>query len=209
MTRLYDISVPIVDGGVTYPGNPPIRVTAQQAIAKGAGANVSEIGFGSHTATHIDAVKHFVDDGPTVDAIPLELLIGPALLLAFPDDVMAIGRQHLEPHPIRGQERLLLRTRNSGFWRRQDFVRDYTYLAPDGAEYLVELGVKLVGIDYLSIEPFRSGHHRTPLPLLRNGVVIIEGLDLTEPEPGEYELLCLPLLMQGIDGAPARAVLRR
>ena len=123
---------------------------------------------------------------------------------------MAIGRAHLEPHPIRGHERVLFRTRNSGFWAsgRTDFVKDYTYVAPDAAEYLVELGVKLVGVDYLSVEQFRSGHHRTHLTLLRNGVVIIEGLNLTAPAPGEYELMCLPLLMQGIDGAPARAVLR-
>ena len=210
MSRIYDISVPIVDGGVTYPGNPPIHVAYQQAIAKGAGANVSELAFGSHTATHVDAVKHFVDDGETVDQMSLDVLIGRALLLSFPDDVMAVGRAHLEAHPIRGHERVLLRTRNSGFWAtgRTDFVKDYTYLAPDGAEYLVELGVKLVGIDYLSIEQFRSGHHRTHLTLLRNGVVIVEGLDLSEPAPGEYELLCLPILLAGIDGAPARAVLR-
>jgi arylformamidase len=208
VSRIYDISVPITDGGVTYPGNPPIRVSYQQAISKGAGANVSEISFGSHTATHIDAAKHFIDDGASVDAIPLELLIGPALVIAFPDDVMSIGRAQLMAHPIKGHERVLLRTRNSCFWGKPDFVRDYTYLAPDGADYLVELGVRLVGIDYLSIEQFQSGDHRTHLTLLGNGTVIIEGLNLLAPRAGIYELICLPLLMQGIDGAPARAVLR-
>ena len=208
MSRIYDISVPIVDGGVTYPGNPPIKVAYQQSMAAGAGANVSEISFGSHTATHVDAVKHFVDDGATVDEIPLDLLIGPALLLSFGEEVAAVGKEDLEQHPIAGHTRLLLRTRNSDLWDRTEFVRDYAFLAPDGAQYLVELGVKLVGIDYLSIEQFRSGHHRTHLTLLGNGVVIIEGLDLREPSPGVYELICLPLLMRGIDGAPARAVLR-
>ena len=100
-----------------------------------------------------------------------------------------------------------MKTRNSRYIRERDFHRDYTYLAPDGAEYLVSLGVRLVGIDYISIEQFHSGHHRTHKTLLSRGVVIVEGLDLSEPSAGEYELCCLPVLLEGVDGAPARAVL--
>jgi len=204
---IYDISTPVQSGGVVYPGNPAITIEAQQAISRGAGANVSSVALGSHTGTHVDAAKHFFDDGQTVDRIPLDRLIGPAILIAFGDDVMSIGAADLERHEIGSHTRVLLKTRNSSLLRRAEFVKDYTYLAPDGAEYLARRGMELVGIDYYSIEQFRSGHHRTHLTLLEKSVVIVEGLDLSEPPPGEYELICLPLRLAGLDGAPARAVL--
>jgi len=207
VSRIYDISVPIRPGGLVYPGNPEIDITLQQAVAKGAGANVSAIHFGSHTGTHADASRHFFDDGQPVDQIPLDRLIGPALLVSFADEVRAIGAADLKAHDLRGRKRILLRTRNSALLSAQKFAPDYTYLAPDGAEYLVESGVELVGIDYLSIEQFHSGHHRTHRTLLAKSVVILEGLDLSAPPPGEYQLICLPLRIEGCDGAPARAVL--
>jgi arylformamidase len=207
VSRIYDISVPIRSGGLVYPGNPEIDIELQQAVAKGAGANVSTIHFGSHTGTHADAARHFFDDGQTVDKIPLERLIGPALLLSFADDVRSVGAAELRPHDIKGQTRILLRTRNSAFLSQKEFVKDYTYLAPDGAQYLVDQGVELVGIDYLSIEQFHSGHHLTHRTLLERSVVIVEGLDLSVPPPGEYQFICLPLRIEGCDGAPARAVL--
>jgi arylformamidase len=207
VSRIYDISVPIRSGGLVYPGNPEIEITLQQAVAKGAGANVSFVRFGSHTGTHADAARHFFDDGQTVDKIPLERLIGPALLLSFSDDVRAVGAADLRKHDLKGRKRILLRTRNSALLSQREFARDYTYLAPDGAQYLVDNGVELVGIDYLSIEQFHSGHHKTHRTLLERSVVILEGLDLSVPAPGEYELICLPLRIEGCDGAPARAVL--
>ena len=207
MSRIYDISVPIRSGGLVYPGNPEIDVTLQQAVAKGAGANVSAIRFGSHTGTHADAARHFFDDGQPVDQIPLDRLIGPALLVGFADDVRAVGAAELKAHDLRGRKRILLRTRNSALLSQKEFARDYTYLAPDGAEYLVDKGVEVVGIDYLSIEQFHSGHHKAHRTLLAKSVVILEGLDLSVPPPGEYQLICLPLRIEGCDGAPARAVL--
>jgi arylformamidase len=207
VSRIYDISVPIRSGGLVYPGNPEIEITLQQAVAKGAGANVSFIRFGSHTGTHADAARHFFDDGQTVDKIPLDRLIGPALLLAFPDELRAVTAADLQKHDVKGHTRILLRTRNSALLSQKEFVRDYTFLAPDGAQYLVDNGVELVGIDYLSIEQFHSGHHKTHRTLLERSVVILEGLDLSVPAPGAYELICLPLRIEGCDGAPARAVL--
>jgi arylformamidase len=207
VSRIYDISVPIRSGGLVYPGNPDIEIELQQAVAKGASANVSTIQFGSHTGTHADAARHFFDDGQPVDRIPLDRLIGPALLIKFRDDVRAVGAAELREHDIDGHKRVLLGTRNSAFLSNKDFVRDYTYLAPDGAQYLVENGVELVGIDYLSIEQFHSGHHRTHRTLLEKSVVIVEGLDLSAPPAGEYQFICLPLRIEGCDGAPARAVL--
>jgi arylformamidase len=207
VSRIYDISVPIRSGGIVYPGNPEIDITLQQAVAKGAGANVSAIRFGSHTGTHADASRHFFDDGQPVDQIPLDRLIGPALLVSFPDEVRAVGAAELKAHDLKGRKRILLRTRNSALLSQKQFAPDYTYLAPDGAEYLVDKGIELVGIDYLSIEQFHSGHHRTHRTLLAKSVVILEGLDLSVPPPGEYQLICLPLRIEGGDGAPARAVL--
>jgi arylformamidase len=208
--RLFDVSVPIRHGGLVYPGNPPINITAQQAISQGAGANVSRLDIGSHTGTHADAPKHFFDDGAGVDTLPLDLLIGPARLIAFDDTVMSIGETELKRHDLAGVTRLLLRTRNSAWLAAGStaFHNDYTYVAPDGAEYLAQIGVKLVGVDYLSVEQFHSGHHRTHRTLLSKSIVIIEGLMLAEPPAGDYELICLPLRLAGLDGAPARAVLR-
>jgi arylformamidase len=207
VSRIFDISVPIRTGGLVYPGNPEIEITLQQAVAKGASANVSTIRFGSHTGTHADSGRHFFDDGQPVDQIPLQKLIGPALLVSFDDSVMSIGVNELTPRPIRGHKRVLFRTRNSALLSQRKFVENYTFVAPEGAQYLVDSGVELVGVDYLSVEQFHSGHHRTHRTLLENGVVIIEGLDLSVPPAGEYELICLPLRLEGCDGAPARAVL--
>ncbi|MFL5484494.1 MAG: cyclase family protein [Gemmatimonadaceae bacterium] len=207
MSRIYDISVPIRTGGLVYPGNPEIDVSLQQAVAKGASANVSLVRFGSHTGTHADAARHFFDDGQSVDHIPLDRLIGPALLLSFDDNVRAVGAAELRSQRLNGHKRVLLRTRNSALLSQPEFARDYTYLAPDGAQFLVDSGVELVGIDYLSIEQFHSGHHRTHRTLLERSVVIVEGLDLSSPPAGEYQFICLPLRLEGCDGAPARAVL--
>jgi arylformamidase len=207
VSRIYDISVPIRTGGLVYPGNPEIEVTLQQAVAKGAGANVSFVRFGSHTGTHADAARHFFDDGQSVDQIPLERLIGPAIVVTFDDSVRAVGAAELRRHELTEHNRVLLRTRNSALLSQREFVPDYTYLAPDGAQYLVDQGVELVGIDYLSIEQFHSGQHQTHKILLGKSVVIVEGLNLSGVPPGEYQLICLPLRIEGCDGAPAPAVL--
>jgi arylformamidase len=207
MPSIYDISLPIANGGVVYPGNPEISIAPQQAISKGGSSNVSSLAFGSHTATHVDAPKHFFDDGAGVDTLALGVLMGPAVLIDVGDDVMSVGEAELRRHELTNHKRVLIKTRNSGFIRGSEFIKDYTYLAPDGADYLVSLGVQLVGVDYLSVEQFHSGHHRTHRTLLERAVIIVEGLDLSGPPAGPYELRCLPLRLTGLDGAPARAVL--
>lgn len=206
--RIYDVSLPLVSGGLVYPGNPPISITPEQAVSQGASANVSRVEFGSHTGTHVDAPKHFFDDGAGVDSIALEVLMGPARLLAFSDTVTSIGEAELAAHDLTGITRVLLKTRNSKWLATgsREFHSDYTYLAPDGAEYLARLGVRLVGVDYLSVEQFHSGHHRTHRTLFEQGIVIVEGLLLSEPPAGDYHFRCLPLRLVGLDGAPARAV---
>jgi arylformamidase len=206
--RIHDVSLPIVRGGLIYPNNPPIQIDVASAMSAGASSNASKITFGSHTATHVDAQHHMIDGGWTVDKMRLDVLIGPALLVRMPDEVMSITASHLAAVDLDGVERVLFATRNSGFNHDVEFHTDYTYVAPDAAELLVQKGVKLVGVDYLSIEQFKSGHHKTHKTLLGADVIIIEGLALANVPAGPYELICLPLSLPGLDGAPARVVLR-
>lgn len=210
--RIIDVSVPISSATTTYPGDPSVEIMQWSAIADGAVANVTLLNFGAHTATHVDAPSHFIEGAGRVDNLPLDALIGPALVLSIPDEVDAIEASHLSEYDLTNVKRVLFKTRNSRFWSDMSsgFRKDFTYLAPDAARLLVAPGIRLVGIDYLSVEKFQSERHLTHEILLSSGVVILEGLDLREAEAGSYELICLPLKIAGGtgDGAPARAILR-
>src|SRR5678809_300742 len=199
--KVWDVSVPVRSGGLIYPGNPAISITPVKSIAAGDTANVSRVDLGSHTGTHVDAPLHFMDGGAGVDELPLDVLIGPARLISFGEDVLSVGEAELRRHDLQGVTRVLIRTRNSAWLASgsTEFHPDFTHVAPDGAEYLVSIGVRLVGVDYLSVEQFRSPHHKTHKTLLSNAVVIVEGMVLSEPPPGDYELYCLPMLMAGLD----------
>jgi len=207
--KVYDISVPIRSGMPIYEGDPGLNVESWSSLAKGDSANVSFLHFGAHTGTHVDAPAHFVEGANKIDSLPLEVLIGPARVVRVPDDRVEIDSAFLASCDLGNVERVLFRTRNSAFWD-EGFRKDFTHLLPEAAEMLVNRGVKLVGTDYLSIEKFHSRHHRTHLTLLSNRVIIVEGLNLSEVPPGDYELICLPLrIAAGAgDGAPARVVLR-
>lgn len=204
---IIDISVPISSALPIYPGDPPVLISALPIPTEGEPFRTSRLSFGTHTGTHIDAPSHLLPDGLPVDQIPLELLLGPCLVVdvAGHDGEIDVGL--LKKLPVRGETRLLFRTRNSAFWEWSQVVEDFTALTPAAASWLVDSGVRLVGIDYLSVErSHRQGKvHRI---LLDAGVVILEGLNLVGVERGEYELICLPLKLSGADGAPCRAVLR-
>jgi len=207
--KIYDITVPIYAKMPVYEGDPGVKIDAWSAFAKGDSSNVSMLNFGAHTGTHVDAPAHFIEGARKIDALSLEVLIGAARVIRVPDDLTEITSEFLERGDLSGVERLIFHTRNSAFWN-QGFRKDFTHLLPEAAQLLVERGVKLVGTDYLSIEKFHSGHHKTHLTLLANNVVIVEGLNLSDVPEGDYELICLPLkIADGSgDGAPARAVLR-
>lgn len=208
----YDISVPIRTRTPTFPGDPTIKIDNFLALQKGDAANVTALCFGAHTATHVDAPAHFIEGAATVASLPLEVLIGPVQVVEIDAGAPAITVAMVEAAGLRQTERVLFKTRNSEFWHRPEdgFRKDFTYLETDAAKELIQRGVRLVGIDYLSIEKFHSVDHPTHIALLEHGVIILEGLDLRGIDPGNYELICLPLRLDGGsgDGAPARAVLR-
>ena len=191
MAELFDISVPIRPGMVTYPGDPPVQLERVRSIAGGDGYNLSRLDFGVHSGTHVDAPAHFVEGGATAESLPLDILLGPCRVvegIQVPD----------------GVERVLFKTSNSGLWERETFADEFESLDGATAQALVSAGVRLVGIDYLSI-----GDEEAHEILLGAGVVSIEGLDLRRVDPGEYELICAPLKLVGADGAPARVFLRK
>jgi arylformamidase len=193
-----------------WPGDPDFKIYSLQRLRDGGAANISGIECGVHTGTHVDAPWHFLDDGATVERLPLDVLVGPAVV-AFLPVVNEITAADLEALALpEGTRRLLLRTRNSGLWASgvTGFRRDFAALTGDAAAWLVQRGVRLIGIDYLSVQRFEDSYetHRT---LLAAGIVIVEGLNLDGVNPGDYDLACLPLKIDGADGSPARVVLIR
>ena len=204
VAKLHDISVPIRAGMHVYDGNPGFRLELVSSIAAGASANVSRLDLGVHNGTHVDAPVHFIDDGPATESLDLETLIGPAYVA----DVTAVSGD-LDAEALGSVQfpsdvtRILYKTSNSRLWSRDKFSRDFVRLTGSGARFLIERGVRLVGIDYLSI-----GDAEAHQELLSARVIALEGLDLREVDPGKYELICLPLRLEGSDGAPARAILR-
>ncbi len=211
-SQLYDISVSLSPEIAVWPGDPAIEITRASEIAKGADANVTRLNLGAHSATHMDAPVHFIEGTPGIDSFALDALVGTVQVLNMTGLETHIGAAHLEAASIpAGTSRVLFKTRNSQYWQTDpdNFHRDFIALAPDGAHWLTQHGVKLVGIDYLSIEQFDSAHHETHHILLAERVVIVEGLNLSEIEPGEYTLMALPLKIKNADGAPARVLLGR
>ena len=202
---MIDISVPITGGMVVYPGDEEVRLERVASIADGEDANISRLSCGVHTGTHVDAPLHFFDGDIGVDGLSLDALTGPAHVVdaTFVDRELAADSLRRIDLPS-DTERLLFKTRNSQLWEKREFSDDFVRFNADGARALAELGVRLVGIDYLSV-----GDPDTHRVLLGSGLVVLEGIDLREVEPGPYQLLCLPLRLVGSEGAPCRAVLAR
>ncbi len=206
--RIYDLSMPIHPGMMTWPGDPLVTLE-EVASLEAQGARVSRLSLGTHTGTHLDAPRHLLPDGAGVDAWGWEALLGPARVVHLPR-VQRITDQHLHDAGIYPPiTRVLLRTSNSdrGLLRRPTFVEDYAALDTSAAHHLVAYGVRLVGIDALSVDPSEEDAGPAHRILLRESVAVLEGLDLADVPTGDYWLCCLPLPLAGTDGAPVRAVL--
>jgi arylformamidase len=202
MAEIIDVSVALSPSTVTWENESIPVIERVSSIEAGDGFNLSRLAFGVHTGTHIDAPLHFIDGAGSVESLPLDALIGPALVVDARNVDEEIDAAFIERSLAEGCERVLFATRNSELWDEASYRNDFVRISPPAASLLVERGVRLVGIDYLSI-----GGSATHRELLSHGVVLLEGLDLREIEAGRYRLICLPLKIVGADGAPARAVL--
>jgi len=207
--KIFDISAPLSDILPVWKGDPSVQID-RKVINESNDIiiNSSRIAMGVHCGTHIDAPRHFIPDGNTIDKMALDILIGTALVCEITDPEK-IDCPEIKEHDLTGVQRILFKTKNSGNWpKEKKFNEKFIYLAPDGASYLVEKGIKLIGIDYLSIDKYQATNYPVHHILLSNDIVIVEGLNLHSIKPGLYELICLPLSIPGNEGSPARAVLR-
>jgi len=209
MPNIIDISISLSPQTVVWADDPPLQIERVLDIRQGADYNLSRLAMSVHNGTHIDAPSHFLAGGKTVDQIDLCMRIGPAQILEIPPQVKAITAQHLQKCGFSpGVPRVLLKTAKARYWRSDPYTfhPEFTYLAADGARLLVDSGIKLVGIDYLSISS-KQGAVPIHQMLLSAGVIILETIDLSAVEPGTYSLYCLPLKLLDVEAAPARAVL--
>ena len=202
MKKIIDISLPLSDKTIVYPGNPEVKI----AMMPGKTSTHSEITIGSHTGTHLDAPRHVFKSGAGVDRVDLNKIVGECRVLDMTRVKEAIGVDDLKKEEIKKGERILVKTKNSkrGF---EKFYDNYVYLGGEAAEFLAKKKITLFGIDYLSVKKRGGPDNRPHTELLKNGVVIFEGLDLSKAKPGKYFFVGLPLKFAGLDGAPARAIL--
>ena len=206
--KLIDVTVPLDANLPLYPGNTPFSIEAVKRLARGDSSNLSTLHLSAHAGTHVDAPYHFFDEAPGTEALPIELLIGRARVIEITTR-KAIGPDDLARTDLSEDIRLLIKTHNSRLWGSPEFHADYVGLTEAGARYLVERGVKVLGVDYLSVEEFKKPGAPAHHALLGGGVIVIEGLNLSDAEAGQYEMYCLPLRIAEADGAPARVVLKR
>ncbi len=207
--KIFDISLTIHPDMVTWPGDPPVALERVSKMEDGANANVSRLTAGVHTGTHVDAPVHFVPGRGGVDSIPLEALVGPCQVVELPDSVNVINAAVVQTCGLApAVKRILFKTRNSAYWKQPDLPFQTEFVAVDesGAIELAARGIQLVGIDYLSIAPYKNSRpaHQA---LLKASIVILEGCNLSEVPAGYYRLICLPLKLKDSDGAPARVIL--
>jgi len=203
MARIIDISLPLSPTSIVYPNNPSVVFQSQKTQSN----VITEITFGSHSGTHIDAPSHAIPEGVSIDELPLHTFYGKARVLDVSGSQERITVSDLEVKNIQQGERVLLKTTNSsrGY---EEFFPDFVFLSPEGAEYLASKDVLLVGIDSLSIKQKGNPDNSSHTLLLSKNIPILEGLDLSLAPEGEYELFCFPLKFIGIDGSPVRALLK-
>jgi arylformamidase len=203
---LYDATITLHEGMLLYPGDPPFKLQSRYRLADGGPFNLCEISMATQTGTHVDPPAHYFDRGAGVDQIPLSAMVGLGIVLDMRGRPY-VDRKALADSPLDGQRRVLLKTDNSQRLQQTEFAADYVYLTEDGATFLVEKGVKLIGIDYLSIEKYQSSGAPVHRTLLTAGVLIVEGINLVDVPPGPCKIYCLPLKIKDGDGSPARVLI--
>lgn len=206
--KIFDISPPLSGKTINWPGDPKISFTKIKSIKKGDSCNLTKLAFGSHSGSHIDAPNHFFGKGKTVDKISLKYLIGPAIVVEIGSE-HKIGLEDLVRIDLKKRERILFKTKNSALFNGGKFNKDFVYLTSQAAKYLVKKNLKLVGIDYLSVGSYNNPNENIAAHkiMLKAGVAILEGINLSGIKPGDYQMICLPLKISGGDGSPARTIL--
>lgn len=204
----YDVTLTISDTIITWPTDPAVSIRKIKRISRGDSWNLSELTCGSHCGTHIDAPYHFDENGITIDRIPLDSLIGNATVFEIKNNEK-IDVEEIKSSEIENCKRVIFKTINSTSWKRTEFNRDFVYITKEAATYLADIDVKLVGIDSLSVDKFDNMQGDVHRILMKKGIIIIEGLDLSMVKPGDFELIALPLKILDGDGSPARVVLKR
>lgn len=208
MKQFIDITYPIQDGMVHWPGDVDIEISKTASIAQGDDANSTSVAFSVHTGTHMDAPNHFLKNGKSLDEVSFQALIGPARVIEIKDNV-CIRKEELMEYDLKKGDRLLFKTKNSETdWTKQPFKENFVYIDTEAGAYMSEVGIQTIGVDYLSVGSQENGEEVHKV-LLENEVWLIEGLDLRKVEPGTYNLICLPIKIKGADGAPVRALLER
>lgn len=207
--KIFDISVDISNSLVFWPGDKPPQIKSINDMHKGDDINLSRLDISAHIGTHMDAPRHFLKEGKSIDVMPLEVGLGKARVIEIEDN-SSIKKEELQKHNIQKAERILLKTRNSEQdWTEKNFMYDFVHLETKAAEYLASLKIRLIGIDYLSVSGINKNEHEVHKAFLKNEIWILEGIHLKNVTEGEYELICLPLKLKNCDGAPARAILRK
>jgi len=204
--RLIDISPVVSPDTPVWPGDRPFEIDWTMRITDGCSCNVAAISMSAHTGAHTDAPYHFVEDGPAMSEVELDRYIGPVRVVDL-SGAAAVTAAHLDGIDLDDEQRLLFRTRDDG--PPTDFSAGFAHIAEDAARSIADAGLRLVGLDTPSVDPFASKTLTTHKILLSAGVAILEGVDLRRVTPGRYELIALPLRLAGLDGSPVRAVLRR
>lgn len=208
MSSWIDVSVSLYTGMVHWPDNPPVHFERMKDMDKGDNCNVSVFSMGSHTGTHMDAPLHFVNGAQGIDKMPLEATIGPARVIEI-KDTESIKPDDLRQYELQAGERVLFKTSNSTrCWGTNDFIQDFVYISTEAAQYFAELHLQTIGVDYLSVGGYKKNGTPAHQAILNAGIWVIEGLNLSQVQPGRYEMICLPLKVLNGDGAPARAILR-
>jgi arylformamidase len=206
--KLIDVTVPLDGNLPAYPGNTPFTLEPIKRIAEGGSSNVSALHMSAHAGTHVDAPRHMFDEGAGAESLPLELLCGRTRVIEVATR-RGVTADDLRPFDLHEDVRVLIKTHNSWLWGDRTFHDTFVGIAESAAHHLVANGVKVLGVDYLTVEEFKKPGHPAHKTLMRGGTVIIEGLNLRDVEPGSYDMICLPLPIVGSDGAPARVILRR
>jgi len=208
MSDWLDITVPVYNGLVHWPGDPAFDGQRKADMSRGDVCNLTKLSMSAHTGTHMDAPLHFVRDGATMDALPIDAVVGQARVIKI-DDPAAVQPAELEKYDLQPGERILIKTRNSDrAWHEEPFDEDFVHISAAGGQYLVDRQVRTVGVDYLSIGGYKTDGVECHQIMLGAGIWVIEGLDLSAIAPGKYELACLPMRLRDAEGAPARAIVR-